>query len=82
MAGGAFAQGQPSDTPLSAGTDLPVSPAGQAVVPAEPPPEGFAAALLTQRLVPQTPTLQEIRLRTPTGWRPPGSPLRLTDRRV
>jgi len=81
MAGGGSSQ-QPSadSTPSAAADATTVDP--HLVLPTTPPPEGFAAALLSQRLIQQTPNLQEIRLRTPTGWRAPSSPLRLTDRRV
>jgi hypothetical protein len=82
MAGHADAQSQSADPALVAAATSPAGDTTHLVLPTEPPPEGFAAALLSQRLVPQTPNLQEIRLRSPTGWRAPGSPLRLTDRRV
>ena len=82
MANGSLTQGQFADANPSAVADATETVTGRSLVPTEPPPEGYAAALLSQRLVPQTPSLQEIRLRAPAGWRPPSSPLRLTDRRV
>jgi hypothetical protein len=47
-----------------------------------PPNQAFVAALLAEQLPARAPSLAEVNVRFSGGWKAPGSPLRLTDRRV
>ena len=73
-------------TPLLADAKLPpILPPVPEPVPAPailPPNQVFAAALIAERLPARPPSLAEVKLRQPNGWRAPDSPLRLADRKV
>lgn len=69
-----------ADTPLP-----PILPPVPEPVPAPailPPNQVLAAALVAQQLPTRAPSLAEVKLRLPSGWQAPDSPLRLADRKV
>ena len=47
-----------------------------------PPSQAFAAALLAEQMPLRGPSMAEVNVRFSGSWKAPGSPLRLTDRRV
>ena len=57
----------------------PAPTADEELVPAE---TLFATALIANSLLPQTPSAEELKLRTSQGWTPPDSPLRLKDKLI
>jgi len=69
----------PSDDQPREHREGPAPTADEELVPAE---MLFATALIANSLVPQTPSPEELKLRTSHGWTPPDSPLRLKDKLI